>query len=135
MFAEIPESEEISDEGSRQLEDEYEKIERYHNSRSEANRMFRIQDEMLLDNGKVGTSIYTSMNINTDPAEINLDCDVMLIQYLVKGKQVRAIVRIVENVEVDSIFDMQFKMPRKARTTVTPTVDEPMISIDPIKKQ
>lgn len=113
------------DEGPREEEDEIvreiEKIEKIYNFRHEARKIFKHTDEVITKSGKIGATLET-INIKTDPMYLNIENETVLIMFMARGTETSMYARILGNVDVRVVNDIQLKIPRspsEGRTAAT----------------
>lgn len=133
--------EEIPDEEDRKIKEAIEEIERQHNSRDEARKIFRIADEVRASNGRRVATVDATINFKTDPARIDTEKEAVLLAFVIKGREITLEARLLGDIDLAALKNLQLTMPglSKAKrpvpmakpTTVTkamektePTVDE-----------
>lgn len=85
--------------------------------RDEKCKTFQVRDKLLTNDGKIETTLNTSITVNVDPTLMSLDSDAILMTFLIKGKDIRTRARKIGDVSVDAIFDIQIEIPRTQGTT------------------
>lgn len=112
MIAEIPsDPEEIPDEEDREIELAIDEAKKQYNLRDESKKMFRIAEEVFNNYCNEVAFFNATINLKTNPARMRPDKQGILIACIIKDDRIRTETRLLGDVNIDAIKNLQLKMP------------------------
>lgn len=116
LIADIPSPEEdIPDDEERKILKAIANVERIHNQRNDARKVFRVAAEVHDKKKRIGATIDATIKVNANPNRIDLNNEAILISFLVKGREIRTQTSLAGEINIDEFENIEIEMSEPSR--------------------